>query len=151
MATKKKARKKKRKGHYHTGTYISPKCPTPIEYRSGWEKTVCEYLDNDPKVIKYVYEGLIITYTSNLKSKKVRKYIPDFVVYYADGTVKMVEVKRQSMVLNARVQKKAAAAKIWCANQNPPMIYEFWTDAMILPLQKAAKLREKVLAAKQKK
>jgi len=153
MARKKASktkRSRKRKGRYITGTHISPKCSKPVEYRSGWEKTICDYLDNDPTVLAYAYESVEINYTSNLTSKKVRRYFPDFLVWYADGKVKMVEVKRENMLTNLRVQKKAAAAKLWCAAQTPPISYEFWTDSMILPLQRAAKLREKCRQAKSK-
>jgi hypothetical protein len=150
MARKKTTTSRKRKGRYHTGIYNSPKCSKPIEYRSGWERTVCEYLDNDVDVVAYAYESLEIQYLSNLKSKKVRKYIPDFLVWYANGKVKMVEVKRENMLTNLRVQKKAAAAKVWCAAQTPKVDYEFWTDKMILPLQRAAKLREKCQQTKSK-
>lgn len=148
MATKK--RKKRKKSRYHTGIHNSPKCTNPINYRSGWEKTICDYLDENPKVKNYAYECVEIAYTSNKTTKKLRKYLPDFIVWYVDGTVKMVEVKRQSQVTNDRVVKKAEAARIWCANQNPPIVYEFWTDKMILPLQRAAKLRAKVTSKKSK-
>lgn len=149
-APKKKASKKKRRkkgGRYHTGVHNSPKCPTPVNYRSGWELTVCHYLDADPTVIQYTYESVIITYTANLRSKKIRKYFPDFMVFYKNGTVKMVEVKRQNMLSNPKVQKKAEAARLWCEKQNPPIQYEFWTDNVVLPLQKAEKIRAQVAAA----
>jgi hypothetical protein len=142
--TRKKAKRRK-KSRYHTGTYLSPKCPTPINYRSGWEKTVCEYLDNDPLVVGYTYEAVEIHYTSGPTTKRIRKYLPDFMVWYTDGKVKMVEVKRQNLLTNVRVQRKAEAAKIWCASQSPQVTYEFWTDKIVLPLQKAAKIRERYL------
>lgn len=154
MARKKASTSKprrKRKSRYHTGTHTSPKCPTPIEYRSGWELTVCNYLDNDSTVLKYTYEALEIQYLSNLKAKKLRKYIPDFLVWYTDGKVKMVEVKRENQLTNLRVQKKAAAARLWCAAQNPPVTYEFWTDKVVLPLQRAEKLRAKCQQVKESK
>lgn len=149
-ATKAKRSKRKKKSRYHTGTHISPKCATPVEYRSGWEKTICEYLDNDPNVLRYAYESIEIHYLSNLTSKKIRRYFPDFLIWYADGKVKMVEVKRENLLTNLRVQKKAAAAKLWCAVQQPPVSYEFWTDSIVLPLQRAAKLRAKCQQAKSK-
>lgn len=139
-------KKRRKKSRYHTGIHVSPKCQTPINYRSGWEKTICEYLDADPSVVQYAYESVVIEYTSNQKSKRLRKYLPDFLVVYKDGRIKMVEVKRQNMLTNIKVQKKAEAAIAWCAKQNPPIQYEFWTDKMVLPLQKAAKLRAKVSA-----
>lgn len=149
--SKPKAKKRRRKkSRYHTGVHNSPKCPTPIHYRSGWELTVCQYLDLDPNVLAYGYECVIIPYTSGPTTKKIRKYFPDFVVWYADGKIRMVEVKRQNQLTNPRVQRKAEAARLWCDQQNPKMIYEFWTDKVVLPLQKAFKLRKQVQEAKQR-
>lgn len=118
---------------------MSVKCKKPIGYRSGWERAVCLYLDSNPQVTEYFYEEVIIPYLSNTKSTKIRKYFPDFIVVFKDGTKKMIEVKRQNQVDNIRVQKKATAAIAWCARQNPPMTYEFWTDPIVLPLVKAFK------------
>jgi hypothetical protein len=141
-------KRKRKKTRYHTGVHNSPKCNAPINYRSGWEYTVCKYLDNDPSVLAYAYESIEIRYTSNQTTKRLRKYLPDFLIWYADGKVKMVEVKRQNQLTNLRVQRKAEAAKIWCASQKPEIIYEFWTDKIVLPLQKAEKIRQRYLSKK---
>lgn len=134
-------RKRKKKVHYHTGTHSSTKCKKPVCYRSGWEQTVCEYLDNNVEVEEYWYETIKIPYLSPVH-KKVRFYIPDFLVLFSDGSRKMVEVKRQNQLNNIWVMAKAEAARRWCAGQKPPITYEFWTDKLILPLQKAYKLSQ---------
>jgi hypothetical protein len=143
-ATKKtttKRKKTRKKFGYHTGTHNSPKCKIPINYRSGWELTVCKHLDLDSNVIAYTYETIEIRYTSNKTTKRLRKYIPDFVVWYKDGSVRMVEVKRENQLTNPRVQRKAEAAREWCEQQNPKVLYEFWTDKIVLPLQKIHKAK----------
>ena len=138
-----KVRRRKRKGgHYHTGTYISPKCKDPINFRSGWERTICIYLDALNTVDEYWYESVKIAYVANLRSSKVRYYLPDFVVNFTDGTMKLVEVRRKNQLRNIRVMKKAEGARRWCEVQKIKITYEFWTDKMILPLQKLYKEQE---------
>lgn len=142
-STKNKKRRRVKKRRYHTGIHVSPKCDEPIKYRSGWELVICKYLDESPDVVCYMYEKIIVPYTTSPRSKKLRKYIPDFVIIYKNGDTKMVEVKRENMLTCEKVQRKAEAAKIWCAQQTPPILYEFWTDSMVLPLQKAQKIRDR--------
>lgn len=133
-------RKRKKKTRYHTGTHKSAKCKTPIEFRSQWEQVICLFLDKDQDVIEYSYETISIPYISNLKTKKIRNYYPDFLVIYKDGTKKMIEVKREDKLSDSKVLKKAAAAKRWCEEQNPKVQYEFWTNKIILPLKKIYEL-----------
>lgn len=131
----KKKRIRKKPSRYKTGTHVSTKCPTQINYRSGWEEVVCHYLDNDPEVVSYWYESIKIPYLSPAR-KKPRIYIPDFLVLYKSGHTKMVEVKRKNQLDNAWVQAKAMAAKAWCEVQIPKIEYEFWSEQLILPLKK---------------
>lgn len=133
MAIKK--RRKKRK-HYKTGTHKSPKCLTPIKYRSGWELVVAKYLDLDPQVQEYGYECVAINYLSNAKTGKYRTYYPDFLITYKDGTRKLAEVKRVDKLNDPMVMKKAKAAEAWCVNQKQKTTYEFWTNSMIEALRK---------------
>ena len=134
MAKRRKRRKRKR---YKTGIYKSSKCNTPVKYRSGWELTVAKYLDLDPSVVEFQYEGFAIEYVANLKTGKTRSYYPDFLVSYRDGTHKLIEVKRQDKLADPLVVKKAKAAEIWCAKQKHLKItYEFWTNNMIAAFQK---------------
>ena len=111
MASKRKRRK--RKGHYHTGSHESPKAGT-CEYRSGWELLFMQHLDGDPTVATYQYEGLCIEYLSNKKTGKHRKYYPDFLIEHVDGRKRLVEIKPSKRVDQARVQKKLDAARVWC-------------------------------------
>jgi hypothetical protein len=131
--------RKRKKGHYHTGVHISPKCKEPINFRSGWERTICCYLDNMIEVDEYWYESVKIPYVANLRSSRVRYYLPDFVIKFTDGSMKMVEVKRENQLTNLKVMKKAEAARAWCKIQKIKITYEFWTDKLILPLQKIEK------------
>lgn len=105
-------KKRKRRGHYHTGTYLSTKTGLTCKYRSGWELSYMQYLDADVRVATWGYECVVIPYVSNQRSGKVRRYHPDFLVTYADGQV-LVEIKPSKRVHQAKVAKKLVAAGDW--------------------------------------
>lgn len=126
------AKKRKRRKKYHTGFHTSPKGGT-FKYRSQWEKDVAIYFDRDPLVISYGYEVLVIPYTSNLKTGKIRKYYPDFLVTYSDGTKKLIEVKRQDKISDPKVMKKSNAARVWCSKNN--VIFEIWSNTAIMAIK----------------
>lgn len=80
----------KKKGKPLTGNYI-PRHPEkycgnwPITYRSSWELKVLKYFDDNPKVLKYSSESIIIGYHKPIKFDKDRatqtrpaRYFPDF-------------------------------------------------------------------------
>lgn len=106
-------RRRKRKGHYHRGTYESTKGGA-CSYRSGWELSYIKHLDGDPEVASFEYEGLKIPYVSNVRSGRTRNYIPDFLVTYVSGDRKLVEVKPKKRLSQPKVQKKLKAAQAWC-------------------------------------
>lgn len=124
---------KKKKTKYHTGIYKSKKAG-PIKYRSGWELVVAIFLDNNPDVLEFAYESLIIPYISNQKTGKIRKYYPDFLVWYIDGTKKLIEVKAGNKINNQKVMKKSNAAREWCGKNNA--IFEIWSNSTISTLKK---------------
>lgn len=126
--------KRKKKRHYKTGVYNSSKAKNPVKYRSGWELTTAIALDRDPTVLAYEYEPFYISYISSIKSRRYRKYFPDFVVRYVDGSTKIIEVKRLNQVTNLTVMKKTEAAKQWCEKRG--ILFELWTDKKIQMLEK---------------
>lgn len=146
-----KKRKRRRKGRYRTGTHKSPKCLQPIKYRSGWELEVCRYLDNEPSVASYEYESVIIPYVSNIRTGRIRKYYPDFLVTYDTGKRVMIEVKRKDKLADIKVMKKAEAGRLW--SQQNGATYELWTNTIIEALRRINKatLLEKKPARKRKK
>src|SRR5260221_6839474 len=107
----KRKRKRQRMSRYHTAIHVSPEAGE-CRHRSGCEKAYMVHLDNDPSVLSYSYEKTVIDYVSNTKTKKMRKYYPDFLIEYADKRV-LVEIKPKRKLEQARVQKKLAAARIW--------------------------------------
>jgi hypothetical protein len=137
VKTTKKRKRKRRGRHYIAGVYKAVKCVNAVHYRSNWERVVTLHLDADPTVLKFEYETLKIPYVFNIKTRKIRNYYPDFIVYYADGRRVIIEVKRNSALNNSLVLRKAVAAREW-ANKNG-MEYVFWTESIIKPLLKIYK------------
>lgn len=127
---KKKRRKRK---HYKTGVHHSPKCSTPIHYRSGWEKTVAEFLDGNPEVVSYEYESLMVPY---VMAGRGHTYYPDFLVRYKSGRTVVVEVKRQDKLVTKKVMLKNAAVRSWIIKEGKGWEFEVWTDAVVMSFRK---------------
>jgi hypothetical protein len=132
MTTVKKRRKKKRKSRYQRGEYTSSKTAQVCKYRSGWEEKMMQYLDSHPDVVTWTYEQTIIEYISNIRTKKIRKYYPDFCVNYSDGRVEIIEVKPKRKLDQATVKKKMTAALSWCAERG--MTYRIITEDVLKEL-----------------
>lgn len=122
---KKSKKKRKRKGHYHRGTHVSP-IAGECKYRSGWEQKYMIYLDDHPDVMTWSYEKLVIEYISNQKTKKIRKYYPDFQIEYKDGKKVIVEIKPSRKMKQATVLKKIKAAIEWCTAHD--LTYKILTE-----------------------
>ena len=131
MPATKKKRKKKRKGHYIRGTYTSP-IAGECKFRSGWEYKIMIHLDSSPDVEFWSYEKTVIEYVSNVRTKKVRKYYPDFLVRYRDGRTELIEVKPKRKLEQATIKKKMAAALLWCAEHG--MTYRIVTEIQLKEL-----------------
>ena len=141
----KRKRKPRRRRHYKTGVHVSVKCVSLVKYRSGWELTVCLFLDQDPTVVEYGYECLTIPYISNNLTGKIRLYYPDFLITYTDNSRKLVEVKRKDKLADRLVVKKAKAAIEWCREQKIKTQFEFWTNITIEAFQKMTEKPKKKL------
>lgn len=114
-------KKKKRKGKYHRGLHISP-IAGECKYRSGWEQKFCIYLDSHPGVLTWSYEKTVIEYISNKRTGKTRKYYPDFLVEYRDGSKNVIEIKPKRKLTHITVIKKAEAARTWCMTHDATYI-----------------------------
>lgn len=63
-----------------------------VVYRSGWERSVCIYLDESSQVKSWGSEETIIPYLCET-DKKVHRYFMDFKITYTNGRTVLVEVK----------------------------------------------------------
>ena len=122
---------------YSTGTFI-PKNPQKLvgnqrpHWRSSWEATMMQFLDNHPSVINWASECFKIPYRNPLTGKNT-VYIPDFFVVYQDkngnkrGELIEVKPKKETMIEAAKSKRDKAfvilntakwqAAMAFCAKQ----------------------------------
>ena len=134
---------------FHQGKF-TPKNPEKyvgdvnnIIYRSSWEKRLLLWLDENPSVLKYSSEEIVIPYLSPVDNR-IHRYFPDFLVEFKDinGVVKkvLIEIKPKAQTVLPTVPKrltesyhksvetyainqaKWTAAKAWCKNHN----MDFW-------------------------
>lgn len=80
-----------------------------IIHRSGWEKTVMEYLDDNKNVLEWASEELYIWYKSPVDGKWHR-YFPDFIMTAINkkGDVEtfILEVKPYKQTIEPETRKK---------------------------------------------
>jgi hypothetical protein len=97
---------------WSVGQYTSKKSGAQCNYRSSWEKTLMEILDEDPRVSSWSYEPFSIPYEFEGVS---RRYIPDFLVTLL-GRPTLVEVKPPPLEETPLNEAKRAAALQFCQN-----------------------------------
>jgi hypothetical protein len=80
-----------------------------IIYRSSWECKVMSWLDQNPAILSWASEELIIPYVSPVDNRKHR-YFPDFIVKMRtkDGTLKtmILEVKPKKQTIQPEIRKR---------------------------------------------
>lgn len=83
--------------------------PTNIVYRSSWERQCMIYFDNNPNIIKWGSEEVIVPYKSPIDNRYHRYFI-DFIIKVktADGKIQtsLIEVKPRKQTLPPVVQKR---------------------------------------------
>ena len=109
------------------GNFENPtKSPWNFEkYDSLLEKRMMERLEGDPHVVKWMKRHSISIPWINGQRHR-RRYRPDFLVEYADGSRKIIEVKDSKSITDSNdVQRKRRAAEMWCKQRG--MEYELTT------------------------
>jgi len=103
-----------------------------IFYRSAWELTLMNTLDNHPFVLQWASESIQINYR-NPFTGKMTIYIPDFFVIYVDKYGKkngeIIEIKPANQTFESLAKRKKdqaarilnlakwSAANAWCRKQ----------------------------------
>lgn len=116
------------KTKYVSGFFYSKKNNASYTYRSSYELMCFIKLEQNPDVIQYLSETMSIPY---IDSKGLtRKYIPDLLVLFADGSMCIWEIKPLAMLKDADVKAKAAACKkhLRDAYKERNIKYEFITE-----------------------
>jgi hypothetical protein len=119
-----------------------------IIYRSMWERRCMKYFDNNPSILQWASEEVVIPYYDTA-TKKVRRYFPDFLIKIKDKNGKekthLIEVKpskdmrppvggkgkKKSTVLYEMKtyqmnRDKFASARKWCDDMT--IIFDIWTE-----------------------
>ena len=119
------------KTKYVSGSFYSKKNNASYTYRSSYELMCFIKLEQNPDVIQYLSETMSIPY---IDSKGLtRKYIPDLLVLFADGSMCIWEIKPLDMLKDADVKAKAAACKKHLRDtyKERNIKYEFITDNIV--------------------
>ena len=125
-ALKKKGfRASKGKSKYKQGKFWSKKNQKEYIFRSAYEFGYFHILELDDTVISYIVEPFQVKYRfDNVQ----RTYWPDLLVLYADGSMKIIEIKPASLVGNRKVQAKAAGCRLFIKARLKNTTYEFITE-----------------------
>ena len=129
--------------------------PTKIFYRSLWERKFMVYCDNNPAIIEWGSEEIIIPYRSPI-DKRVHRYFPDFYIKYVNtrgqSIREIIEVKPKRQTLPPKEQKRKTkkflneiatyavnqakwkAAEEFCADRR--MSFRILTEDHLLPNKK---------------
>src|SRR5438876_8437854 len=97
------------------GQFDGPrKSPYNFErFQSDMERRMMERLEADPVVRRWMKRhGITIPWIDGQKHQ--RRYCPDFLVEYIDGSKAVIEVKDPSRLDSDDVQRKRKAAEMWC-------------------------------------
>lgn len=82
---------------------------TNIIYRSLWEKTVFKFLDENPNVVAWSSEELVVPYISPIDGRPHR-YYPDVIVKIRINTghikTRMIEIKPKAQTVEPKSQKR---------------------------------------------
>ena len=83
--------------------------PTKIYYRSLWERRFMVYCDNNPNIVEWGSEEIIIPYKSPV-DKRVNRQFPDFYIKYVNSKGQaireIIEVKPKSQCKPPPVPKR---------------------------------------------
>ena len=92
----------------NTQKYVGKGVP---RYRSGWELAFMQFCDNNPSVLQWASEALVIKYKHPLTGK-ITNYIPDFFVLYENKfgqkKAELVEIKPKKQSI---IESKKASAR----------------------------------------
>ena len=101
------------------GIYEDPK-KSPYNYEaydSLMERNFMERLEGDPVVRRWMKRHTITIPWIDAQ-KHNRRYHPDFLVEYTDGSKALIEVKDPTRVDGDDVQRKRRSAEMWCKRRD---------------------------------
>lgn len=118
--------------------------PTQIIYRSGWEFSVMRWCDDNPFVVSWASEEIIIPYRCKTDGQ-VHRYFVDFKISFQNGKTFLIELKPKAQTLPpekkpkkrqktflrevmtyAKNVSKWEAAKVWAEGRG--ITFQVWTE-----------------------
>lgn len=84
--------------------------PTDIVYRSGWERSVFVWLDNNPICVGWGSETIIVPYFSPIDNRTHRYFVDLKAIFkYPDGKTKtfLIEIKPKQQTVMPKTQNKS--------------------------------------------
>lgn len=73
--------------------------------RSSWERAAFIWCEGHPSVTKWASENVHVPYVNPI-DKKTHKYIMDLMVWWADGTISIVEIKPKWQTKPPRARRR---------------------------------------------
>jgi len=140
---------KKKKGHYNQGHYKVKNIKKyagdyqKCVYRSGWEKKVFKYFDNNKDVVKWCSEPFAIPYLSP-KDNKIHRYFPDIIVATKtkNGIITtLIEIKPLIQTLPPIMTRNKKQERIILEQQTYDINQAKWEAARALCLKKKWKFK----------
>lgn len=119
-------------GRYKNGIFWSKKNQKEFVFRSAYEFGYFHILEADDNVVSYIVEPFKVPYVFG---GKPRSYIPDLMVLYHDGSIKLIEIKPAALVRARMVQAKATAARRFIDKHIKGGSFEFVTEEDIFDTQ----------------
>jgi hypothetical protein len=110
------------------GIHYSAKSQNNIHYKSSYEETYMMFLDKDSSVASYSYEEITILYD------ECKRYVPDFIVTYTNGTKALVEVKGMHLLEQESTKRKLKAGEEYARSND--MSFLLITNNDILQIRK---------------
>lgn len=114
-----------------------------VFYRSLWERQTFRWLDDNPQVLEWSSEEVVIPYVCKTDGK-VHRYFVDIKVKFANGKVYLIEIKPECQTREPKVQSRKTkrylnevlayakniskweAAEEFCKDRN--WTFEVWTE-----------------------
>lgn len=100
--------------HYYSGKFIPKNLAKyegdwrNIRYRSFWERQTLKFFDENPNIVSYSSEEIVIPYRC-ATDNKMHRYFMDFKVRFKTGQVYLIEVKPKSQTQEPK--KKSRSSK----------------------------------------
>ncbi len=137
MAGPQKSRYRVRNRHKYRGNADN------VIARSSWERQFFRWCDENPKVVEFSSEEIVIPYKYEADGKWHR-YFPDVFVKFSDGSKYLIEIKPFSQTIqpkrpNRITRRYKEEVLVWIKNKNKwlaamewarknGMIFEVWSE-----------------------